>query len=100
MPIGMRSRLPTGSGQKVSPGCCGRLGKEENLRCRAMGSANSPLALQCGVNFKILKFEHRISPPPLEDLKTLERKDPFPAKMFFQLGRNIIAFPRFESYRR
>lgn len=65
--------------------------KEENLRWRSMGAANSPLALQCGVNFKITKVDHRIVPQLMEDLKTLERKDPLLCKLLFHVGRNIIS---------
>jgi len=56
-----------------------------------MGAANSPLALQCGVNFKILKFEQQIPPPLLEELKAFEQKDPVLCNMFLQFGRNIIS---------
>jgi hypothetical protein len=44
----------------ITPQLLALFDKEENLRWRAMGAANSPLALQCGVNFKILKFEQQI----------------------------------------
>jgi hypothetical protein len=46
----------------ITPQLLALFDKEENLRWRAMVSANSPLALQCGVNFKISKVEHRITP--------------------------------------
>jgi hypothetical protein len=74
----------------ITPMTLALFDKEENLRWRAIGAGNSPLALQCDVNFKIAKFENRASPRLLPDLNALEQKDPFLAKMFFQFGRNII----------
>jgi hypothetical protein len=75
----------------ITPQLLALFDKEENLRWRAMGAANSPLALQCGVNFKILKFEQQIPPPLLEELKAFEQKDPLLCNMFLQFGRNIIS---------
>ena len=65
--------------------------REENLRWRAAGSANSPLALQCGVDFRIVEFQNRLDPPAMAALKQLEERDLMLAQAFFNFGRNLIS---------
>jgi hypothetical protein len=60
--------------------------KDDNVRWRAMGAANTPLALQCGINFKIeVRTAHHAR--LMEELKALEKKDPFRcnSSIYFQL---------------
>ena len=65
--------------------------KENNLQWRAIGVPNSPLALQSGVNFKIVKSQNMVAEETLEDLRRLKEKDPFLHDMFVKYGRNIIS---------
>jgi hypothetical protein len=65
--------------------------REQNLQWRAQGSSNSPLALQCGVDFKIIDFQNRLDPPAMSALKQLEERDMMLAQAFFNFGRNLIS---------
>jgi methyltransferase family protein len=40
----------------ITPGTLALFDREENLRWRQIGATNTPRALQCGVNFKIINF--------------------------------------------
>lgn len=65
--------------------------REQNLQWRSRGSSNSPLALQCGVDFKVVKHENRLDPPEMSALKQLEERDLMLAQAFFNFGRNLIS---------
>jgi hypothetical protein len=75
----------------ITPQTLALFDKDQNLRWRAAGVANSPLALQCGVNFKIAKLQNHVPPSQVEELSDLEKKDPLLARMFLQFGRNVVS---------
>jgi hypothetical protein len=64
--------------------------REQNLIWRKAGNANSPLALQCNVDFKIIKTVHNLDRQTTDRLNTLKEKDPFLAEALWNHGRNII----------
>ena len=65
--------------------------REKNLQWRKQGAANSPLALQCGVDFRIVDFKNRLDPPAMSALQQLEERDMMLAQSFFAFGRNLIS---------
>lgn len=75
----------------ITPMTLALFDREQNLEWRKMGAANSPLALQCGVNFKIIDFKNHLEQIPMDLMKKLNSKDPFLAELFFNFGRNIIS---------
>ena len=75
----------------ITPMTLALFDREQNLRWRAAGSANSPLALQCGVDFRIVEFQNRLDPPAMSALKQLEERDLMLAQSFFNFGRNLIS---------
>lgn len=75
----------------ITPMTLALFDREQNLRWRAAGSANSPLALQCGVDFRIVEFQNRLDPPAMSALKQLEERDLMLAQAFFNFGRNLIS---------
>ena len=75
----------------ITPMTLALFDREENLRWRAEGGANSPLALQCGVDFRIVDFQNRLEPPAMSALKQLEERDMMLAQSFFNFGRNLIS---------
>ena len=64
--------------------------REQNLIWRKAGFANSPLALQCNVNFKVIKAENRLEQEVASRLNKLREKDPFFEELFWKHGINII----------
>lgn len=64
--------------------------REENLRWRKGGAANSPLALQCGVNFKITEVKYRMDQEAETALRNIETNDPSLAAIIKRFGRNVI----------
>lgn len=75
----------------ITPMTLALFDREQNLQWRAAGSANSPLALQCGVDFRIVDFQNRLDPPAMSALKQLEERDLMLAQGFFNFGRNLIS---------
>jgi len=65
--------------------------RELNLHWRSLGGANSPLALQCGVNFKIMKTEYRVEDKISKDLEFLKAQESDLYNLFIKYGRNIIS---------
>jgi hypothetical protein len=75
----------------ITPMTLALFNREENLRWRASGASNSPLALQCGVDFRVVEFQNRLEPPAMDALKQLEERDMMLAQGFFNFGRNLIS---------
>ena len=71
--------------------------KEQNLNWRKMGAANSPLALQFGVDFRILEARNMIDPNVHQKLLQLKQRDSLLADMLLNHGRNIIKACYFKS---
>ncbi len=65
--------------------------RQRNLEWRAENAPNSPLALQCDVDFRISKLQQRVAKDAEKDMAELRKRDPFLADMFLKYGRNIIA---------
>ncbi len=65
--------------------------REQNLIWREQGGSNSPLALQCGVDFRVVEYQNRLNPPEMSALKQLEERDMMLAQAFFNFGRNLIS---------
>ena len=70
--------------------------KELNLAWRAEGLANSPLALQCGVDFQLTRIHDIFDSEAMADLELLKQKDPLLHTLFMKYGRNMIAETQFE----
>lgn len=64
--------------------------RELNLIWRETKAANSPLALQCGVNFKTINVVQMVDSNASRDYEALKAKDPFLADMLVKYGRNIF----------
>jgi hypothetical protein len=75
----------------ITPMTLALFDREQNLEWRKIGSANSPLALQCGVDFKVVEFQNRLEPPAMSALQQLEQRDMMLAQSFFNFGRNLIS---------
>jgi hypothetical protein len=65
--------------------------RDKNLYWRKGGFANSPLALQCNVNFKILNVRNRMDQSTADTLKGIETRDPALAAIILRFGRNVIS---------
>jgi len=76
--------------RSITPLLLALFDREQNLIWRKAGAANSPLALQCNVNFKVIKTEHVLDPQAADRLKKLHEKDPMQAEILLNHGRNII----------
>jgi hypothetical protein len=75
----------------ITPMTLSLFDREKNLQWRKQGAANSTLALQCGVDFRITDFKNRLEPPAMSALQQLEQRDMMLAQSFFNFGRNLIS---------
>jgi hypothetical protein len=75
----------------ITPMTLALFDRAQNLEWRKAGAANSPLALQTGVNFRIIQTENRMDQPVRQKMLELHKRDPLLADILINHGRNIFS---------
>lgn len=75
----------------ITPMTMALFDRDENLRWRAAKAANSPLALQCGVNFKLLEVQNRLDASVHALVGELQKQNSALADLLINHGRNVIS---------